>query len=164
MRGATDKIPDKMEGEQISIHAPHAGSDLCDGTNGTPDLHFNPRSPCGERRSSEADTISLFSFQSTLPMRGATDSGAPAERIYRFQSTLPMRGATGQETVDGLTLEISIHAPHAGSDQISLLSQQDAQDFNPRSPCGERPRANTHRKRASVFQSTLPMRGATQGG
>ena len=34
-------------------------------------------------------------------------------------------------------------------------------DFNPRSPCGERPRPPQSSSAASGFQSTLPVRGAT---
>ena len=34
-------------------------------------------------------------------------------------------------------------------------------DFNPRSPCGERPTIDTTVTDGSIFQSTLPMRGAT---
>ena len=33
-------------------------------------------------------------FQSTLPVRGATDEHPGEEYGYRFQSTLPVRGAT----------------------------------------------------------------------
>ena len=35
-------------------------------------LHFNPRSSCEERPISELSVSSLFEFQSTLLMRGAT--------------------------------------------------------------------------------------------
>ena len=35
-------------------------------------------------------------------------------------------------------------------------------DFNPRSPCGERPRLQWRAGRRSIFQSTLPVRGATR--
>gem|GEM_PF-4915335 len=36
----------------ISIHAPHAGSDVAFSTNFPPYVDFNPRSPRGERPSS----------------------------------------------------------------------------------------------------------------
>ena len=122
--------------------------------------YFNPRSPCGERRSiAFAWTITIF--QSTLPVRGATRG----RRRY---------------TDDKL---ISIHAPRAGSDPHALKGGLLLYHFNPRSPCGERPRLSvrswTHRdfnprspcgERRSHsaaaasgvgFQSTLPVRGAT---
>ena len=34
-------------------------------------------------------------------------------------------------------------------------------NFNPRSPCGERPRTALYRDVMKIFQSTLPIRGAT---
>ena len=33
---------------------------------------------------------------------------------------------------------ISIHAPRVGSDKIGKIKYPNTQDFNPRSPCGER--------------------------
>ena len=59
---------------------------------------------------------------------------------FVFQSTLPMRGATFHGyTIQGIQ-GISIHAPHAGSDQAFRLADN----------------------KVSEFQSTLPMRGATK--
>ena len=56
----------------------------------------------------------------------------------KFQSTRPMRGATRR----GLDLSglrhISIHAPHAGRDELTSRSYEDKDDFNPRAPCGAR--------------------------
>ena len=56
----------------------------------------------------------------------------------RFQSTLPLRGATQSEH-RGLRIR----------------------NFNPHSPCGERPVVPSLLPVLSVFQSTLPLRGAT---
>ncbi len=61
-----------------------------------------------------------------------------------------------------LAIWISIHAPRAGSD----LTPQDAgaptSNFNPRSPCGERREALDGKSWPGLFQSTLPVRGATR--
>ena len=116
-------------------------------------------------------------------MRGATTALWTLPRIVRFQSTLPMRGATSSSLLVGTMAHISIHAPHAGSDKewkalnthhtISIHAPHagsdrplaivllDAPDFNPRSPCGERQIEITLMVRILLFQSTLPMRGAT---
>ena len=124
-------------------------------------LYFNPRSPYGER---------LGSF------RGRT-------RILLFQSTLPLRGATFQPASTGIPHAISIHAPLTGSDprfnrfssfrlyfnprspygerppfNVTLPGKD---DFNPRSPYGERPYHLDPILRQHIFQSTLPLRGAT---
>ena len=58
---------------------------------------------------------------------------------------------------------ISIHAPRAGSDLPLLLVFARVFDFNPRSPCGERLALHLGLPFQVVFQSTLPVRGATYG-
>ena len=107
--------------------------------------------------------VHIFQFQSTLPVRGATLVYGVTTSGAIFQSTLPVRGAT----VCGVKLH------------------QIIRHFNPRSPCGERrelgrdPREvfgiSIHAPRAgsdstvtynfdhvvTLFQSTLPVRGAT---
>ena len=84
----------------ISIHAPRAGSDVLCPLSCRCSRHFNPRSPCGERRRATRSQRSSARFQSTLPVRGATRSIA----LRRNRSA------------------ISIHAPRAGSDdKFSLL-------------------------------------------
>ena len=78
-----------------------------------------------------------------------------------FQSTLPVRGATGIPRFFDLTDMISIHAPRAGSDPGRRDKYIGHADFNPRSPCGERPTDDLIECKYGVFQSTLPVRGAT---
>ena len=103
-----------------------------------------------------------------------------------FQSTLPLRGATKGPDIAEIQAEmISIHAPLAGSDNLIAVHVTSPRHFNPRSPCGERPyedmpsivmgchfnprspcgeRPNWPRgkTRGKLFQSTLPLRGATR--
>ena len=55
---------------------------------------FNPRSPCGERLRRTVAVIIFFRFQSTLPLRRATDKASNDWTILKFQSTLPLRRAT----------------------------------------------------------------------
>ena len=95
MRGATWRYIFRVVVSSISIHAPHAGSDMVHCGTHRKELYFNPRSPCGERRSSSMSLIfSSSKFQSTLPMRGATALSWCRTPVTTFQSTLPMRGAT----------------------------------------------------------------------
>ena len=56
-----------------------------------------------------------------------------------FQSTLPLRGATSKSSAALRSSAISIHAPLTGSDIIRSVEKNDRQNFNPRSPYGERP-------------------------
>ena len=95
-----------------------------------------------------------------------------------------MRGATGDGHLRGRVAGISIHAPHAGRDPQGPPSRPPCGYFNPRAPCGARPKWAWQRNaqigisihaphagrdrawycpscRAIRFQSTRPMRGAT---
>ena len=123
----------------ISIHAPRAGSDDILSEVVDFELYFNPRSPCGERRHMLGVWMYASLFQSTLPVRGAT--------IVLF---------------DLLSCYlISIHAPRAGSDRLCSGWSDNSHNFNPRSPCGERPVSDATIYWPFKFQSTLPVRGAT---
>ena len=126
--------------ESISIHAPRAGSDVKIGTicskrlisihapRAGSDAGYYPFRICpfisihapraGSDRLAGRKQRTTKRFQSTLPVRGATRKPTSRRRRrVKFQSTLPVRGATaggfGGSSADG--------------------------DFNPRSPCGERP-------------------------
>ena len=123
----------------ISIHAPLTGSDQAPLPLGYLSINFNPRSPYGER---------------------------PLPSLLNKHRT-----------------PISIHAPLTGSDRVSHYITCPFGDFNPRSPYGERrdhsfqrpwplyfnprsPYGERHAKRRDLlsvllFQSTLPLRGAT---
>ena len=79
------------------------------------------------------------SFQSTLPVGGATYTDIMPRELVQFQSTLPVGGATGVGRKDFETRCISIHAPRGGSDAKVAAGQLDKlYNFNPRSPWGER--------------------------
>ena len=83
-------------------------------------------------------------------------------RTQEFQSTLPVWGATPASTSGFPPRTISIHAPRVGSDDFLFAFAVHGLNFNPRSPCGERPASHgisTHEER---FQSTLPVWGATK--
>ena len=147
----------------ISIHAPHAGSDKPAGHCPSSRRDFNPRSPCGERLPHKT---TLFIFNRNFNPR--SPCGERPRKIYLhvtkriFQSTLPMRGATAHGKTISAFAEISIHAPHAGSDAKSATRAAQRFDFNPRSPCGERRSTSGGSTVVTLFQSTLPMRGATR--
>ena len=148
VRGATVEMIDSGKYGLISIHAPRAGSDENPRRIKSPQKHFNPRSPCGERpycrvRHFQRFRISIHApragsdhrlilgkergngFQSTLPVRGATMSTDIYELLdYAFQSTLPVRGATHVNRATDLAIKISIHAPRAGSDMSRVTTGQ----------------------------------------
>ena len=151
-----------------------------------PGNHFNPRSPCGERLSAATAIKSMCKFQSTLPVWGATPMAWMLVRRTRFQSTLPVWGATDFAKWFSDAGSISIHAPRVGSDHGHDTGKLAIKNFNPRSPCGERPgiivklsKFRSHfnprspcgerqiqtrsKSNLQTFQSTLPVWGATSG-
>ena len=67
MRGATVFGRGAAPGSYISTHAPHAGSDLLLGSVRPSCKHFNPRSPCGERRNVRSNTPSMPDFNPRSP-------------------------------------------------------------------------------------------------
>ena len=147
----------------ISTHAPRTGSDFlasashcfrplfqptlpargatrCSVRAAGTTTHFNPRSPHGERHGGGVLLVSLEIFQPTLPARGATPLVSILKLAYNsFQPTLPARGATlafvSHIFARGV---ISTHAPRTGSDQSEKGASRRDDNFNPRSPHGER--------------------------
>ena len=58
-------------------------------------------------------------------------------------------------------MAISIHAPRGGSDADRQIMLHKIEDFNPRSPWGERLCGRYFEIAVHKFQSTLPVGGAT---
>ena len=85
----------------------------------------------------------------------------PSKARWTFQSTHPMRGATQRLLNARLPEFISIHAPHAGCDDCKSGKALRPRYFNPRTPCGVRPVGAPMSAPTETFQSTHPMRGAT---
>ena len=156
------------------------------GASPTWEQNFNPRSPCGERpcMSRRGSIDSIISIHA--PRVGSDGlTTCLSRRNSEFQSTLPVWGATGVGAGVGAVRLISIHAPRVGSDRQLIGRQRNRVNFNPRSPCGERPgrpgRPSTGGRHFNPrspcgerpyllvyvkcltcqFQSTLPVWGAT---
>ena len=113
-----------------------------------------------------------------------TNSPAHAESSPHVRRTLDINRESDIHAVAGtLQTPISIHALRKESDPGTLrltkrsknfnphspcgerrhqhLQRARTQDFNPHSPCGERRLILPSRVLVSIFQSTLPLRGAT---
>ena len=118
LRGATtvedDDLPALVE---ISIHAPLAGCDSWPACTPPAQSHFNPRTPCGVRRSPRAENSARLEFQSTHPLRGAT------------------RPRTRQDRRAGY---FNPRTPCGVRRKISPEQYRDFENFNPRTPCGVR--------------------------
>ena len=168
----------------ISIHAPHAGRDQCVVGQKNARRNFNPRAPCGARPPKGGTKVVTDRFQSTRPMRGATDRRPrTADRVsisihaphagrdnLRMRSTVPNqhfnpRAPCGARRNSCILSKISHHfnprAPcGARRTPISSIRRRES-DFNPRAPCGARHHERPGARRTATFQSTRPMRGAT---
>ena len=79
LRGATLNYSKRACTQNISIHAPLAGSDISRIKPFKLTQHFNPRSPCGERPTFAHFSGWTATFQSTLPLRGATGNRGYSE-------------------------------------------------------------------------------------
>ncbi len=146
--------------------------------------NFNPRTPCGVRQPIILVLILWAVFQSTHPVRGATEYHgqrvvtlkisihAPRAGCDRrslssrrigllFQSMHPVRGATGGTLTSGYAVVDFNPRTPCGVRLSVEYNLSNVGNFNPRTPCGVR-RAEDNRIGPSlVFQSTHPVRGAT---
>ncbi len=102
-------------------------------------MRFNPRTPCGVRRNQQTKTENNNMFQSTHSLRSATQEGR-----------LPSPASN-----------VSIHALLAECDYIIVPRHHPPSRFNPRTPCGVRPRAWLRLEGGEKFQSTHSLRSAT---
>ena len=119
-----------------------------------------------------------------LPVRGATPfCGEPADLFFDFNPCSPCGERLSPGVITTSASTISIHAPRAGSDFFAIMSGyleshfnpcspcgerhhkarrcRQTQDFNPCSPCGERLVTTFPFSAYTLFQSMLPVRGAT---
>ena len=103
-------------GNLISIHAPLTGSDCIFPRHRESVPDFNPRSPYGERRRCLPESGRLGHFNPRSPYGERPVMCRFKLACARFQSTLPLRGATQTADHHGAVRKISIHAPLTGSD------------------------------------------------
>ena len=170
----------------ISIHAPRTGSDVLPAV--TVKVHqgyFNPRSPHGERRygleyrfedgivisihaprtGSDAIKSGVFAplrISIHAPRTGSDIAMLPITRgVVKFQSTLPARGATLFLHCRTSLFPFQSTLPARGATVRAMKKYREKEDFNPRSPHGERPWQDWQNEPDKAFQSTLPARGAT---
>ena len=101
--------------------------------------YFYPRSPCGERHTTQRSASSLPSFLSTLSLRRATQEFPCLARQFTFLSTLSLRRATRRQTYQqggGQAFLSTLSLRRATWLELFLYYQDN--NFYPRSPCGER--------------------------
>ena len=123
---------------------------------------FNPRTPCGVRQGVRLAVILGKGFQSTHSLRSATCWKTRKRTPKMFQSTHSLRSATRLAPLKSAPYRVSIHALLAECDpspgkyhqqgmvsihallaecDIETLTRKETKScFNPRTPCGVRPR------------------------
>ena len=102
---------------------------------------FNPRSPWGERHLIAAGVGGAIVFQSTLPVGGSDEVPAGSPEGTGISIHAPSEGSDLPTGIKSIKANISIHAPRGGSDKAPVVKFIFA----------------------GVFQSTLPVGGATGG-
>ena len=150
---------------QISIHAPREGSDCTALGAEQPRNDFNPRSPRGERLSTDPLFTAQLFISIHAPREGSDMTGEDTlTRKYQFQSTLPARGATTAKILfRTASVDFNPRSPRGERRVVVSRLSPLLGNFNPRSPRGERRRIDVFHIIQILFQSTLPARGATAG-
>ena len=161
MRGATKRGATQGGKNYISIHAPLAGCDPheCRAPAGHSD--FNPRTPCGVRRSGTRHDGHCPYFNPRTPCGVRPTSPPSAATITYFNPRAPCGARPDPSNPVHLVADISIHAPLAGCDSGDPTHRSAPPYFNPRTPCGVRRIHTSHGTIIRGFQSTHPLRGAT---
>ena len=141
MRGATSAAGLGQIRDDISIHAPHAGRDSSRPERRSAPWYFNPRAPCGARPSVTPSRGRQAHFNPRAPCGARLKCRhLGRESWVNFNPRAPCGARHPHSQNSWPTQQISIHAPHAGRDY-------------------KRAEKNQH---IQAFQSTRPMRGATQ--
>ena len=123
---------------------------------------FNPRSPYGERPRRCCPLAVRWYFNPRSPYGERRGLGKLGWKVSCISIHAPLTGSDCSRHFCWRTLEwISIHAPLTGSDLPAFVGGRNIFYFNPRSPYGERQGVNIMYQNDPIFQSTLPLRGAT---
>ena len=92
--GATQAAPPLLGKRAISIHAPRGGSNPVPVAESDGNVYFNPRSPWGERRHLSRPISRASNFNPRSPWGERHPKAGTKIQPHSFQSTLPVGGAT----------------------------------------------------------------------
>ena len=124
--------------------------------------YFNPRSPCGERRSSRRSSTILSNFNPRSPCGERLAVKQDFTHCVLISIHAPRAGSDSEHIVCLPHQAISIHAPRAGSDPRSRQTLRGSINFNPRSPCGERPDQHVIRAQTFAISIHAPRAGSDE--
>ena len=185
LRGATAALSVREPMITISIHAPLAGCDTFFSDCIESNCHFNPRTPCGVRQKTAAKANKKQNFNPRTPCGVRLTTAAKPRRRTDFNPRTPCGVRLFLAALAQEGFGISIHAPLAGCDSTNRSESLGLKYFNPRTPCGVRlvvlvvpimsflisihaPLAGCDfmavlgDQKSGTFQSTHPLRGATE--
>ena len=101
-------------------------------------MHFNPHSPCGERPLVVGNYVHTYLISIHTPRVGSDEED---EGLNEYD-------------------DISIHTPRVGSDLMESKRRRASLDFNPHSPCGERPIRGVRQARGQNISIHTPRVGS----
>ncbi len=125
-------------------------------------LHFNPRSPCGERRyTAPNDYCSYFISIHALLAESDFTLNAKDPLIADFNPRSPCGERRVRISHKVFCRYFNPRSPCGERRAACPMSLASPTNFNPRSPCGERPPIPNASASRPLFQSTLSLRRAT---
>ena len=171
---------------QFQSTRPIRGATITRATSRLPGVNFNPRAPYGARPGNiKAHNLCFLisihaphtgrdpfftgfiftsiSFQSTRPIRGATDkyTGSTWD-VLNFNPRAPYGARPASVNILSCGLvDFNPRAPYGARPKGFTMSVTGS-DFNPRAPYGARHSAKRRIEAGRLFQSTRPIRGATR--
>ena len=162
LRGATDHCPHYAEDIAFQPTRPLRGATAGFPLVGHAGQYFNPRAPCGARPPPTRTAGGRRNFNPRAPCGARPKHIKQEGNLRRFQPTRPLRGATISTLLCAAAAKkISTHAPLAGRDSVAAGLPEQRENFNPRAPCGARPKHIKQEGNLRRFQPTRPLRGAT---
>ena len=136
--GATSRMGGYQPSAIFQSTLPVWGATRALRTGKAPNRNFNPRSPCGERHRYGVQ----LGHHGYFNPRSPCGERPGLKKFFGRGENFNPRSPCGERLVESDNMELEKH-------------------FNPRSPCGERPLMLSIHSFHSVFQSTLPVWGAT---
>ena len=131
------------------VRQPSAAEDL-------PPGNFNPRTPCGVRLAVAGQSLMHNQISIHAPLAGCDLHQSRYSCARSISIHAPLAGCDRRSGRDRVLPLISIHAPLAGCDRDMEKFIKRQRNFNPRTPCGVRLRADAHKNIRSDFNPRTP--------
>ena len=144
----------------ISIHAPLTGCDVMGWSIDLYCVYFNPRTPYGMRLSVSKSMITFSQFQSTHPLRDATDHIQPELPNHTISIHAPLTGC--DHVFETSTYPFTVfQSTHPLRDATAVDHEKALlfHNFNPRTPYGMRPDVFDDNLKLLIISIHAPLTG-----